>query len=185
MITPNPFSAASYYKVGDFVTFAWNYTSISKLPKAVDVLVTCTANQHLYTLALNETAHSTGSIVWDTGKYQSTATVPLLTESYTLIIYDAESSISATARPGYLGTYEGFIFGMYTPQAYTPWSGESPHRLPCGTTESLTYVQIDFDCATCSAAVSQAERQTWAFLFGMMTITILSFTWFGSGFGVF
>jgi hypothetical protein len=33
--------------------------------------------------------------------------------------------------------------------------------------------------------MSQAERQTWGFLIGMMTVTIFSFTWFGSGFGVF
>jgi hypothetical protein len=137
MITPNPFST-SYYKIGDQVTFAWNYTSVSKLPKAVDVLVSCTANQNLYTLALNQSAQQTGSFVWDTGKYQSTATVPLLTESYTLIIYDAESSISATAKPGYLGTYDGFIFGMYTPQPYTPWSSESSHSADLNTTNSLT-----------------------------------------------
>jgi len=164
MQTPAPIAGAQYYKIGDQVTFGWNYTSLSKTPSHIDILATCTANQATYTLALNHSAQQTG-YVWDTEKFQKSATIPLLTEHYTLIIYDAESSVSATGRAGYLGTFSQFSFGMYTPQSYTPWS--------------------DFQCPTCSAGMSQAERQTLGFLFGMMTITILSFTWFGSGFGVF
>jgi hypothetical protein len=126
MVTPNPFLGAQYYKVGDFVTFAWNYTDLSVTPTAIDILATCTANQATYTLALNQTqeANQTGHIIWDTGKYQATATQPLLTETYTLIVYDADSSVSATGRPGYLGVSENFRFGMYTPQAYTPWASK-------------------------------------------------------------
>ena len=46
-------------------------------------------------------------------------------------------------------------------------------------------VDIDFVCATCSGALSNTERQTLKFLFGMGIITIMSFTWFAGGFGVF
>lgn len=124
MITPSAIAQPSYYKVGDFVTFAWNYTSLSVTPSAIDILATCTANQATYTLAVNQSVEETGRIVWDTNEYQSSATVPLLTETYTLLIYDSESSVSATPRPGYLGTYNQFRFGMYTPQPYTPLNGK-------------------------------------------------------------
>ena len=43
-------------------------------------------------------------------------------ETYTLIIYDAASSISATPQAGYLGVYNQFTFGMYLGQPYTPLS---------------------------------------------------------------
>jgi hypothetical protein len=124
MITPAVISGPQYYKVGDHVTFAWNYTNLQATPTAIDILASCSSNGATYTLALNQSVEETGRIVWDTGKFQKTATVPLLTASYTLLVYDADSSVSAAARPGYLGTYSQFIFGMYTPQSYTPWSGK-------------------------------------------------------------
>ncbi|OCL12764.1 hypothetical protein AOQ84DRAFT_140425 [Glonium stellatum] len=165
MVTPAAISGQQYYKIGEWLTFAWNYTSLSVTPTAIDVLATCTANQGTYTLALNQSTKETGKVLWDTGAYQSTATLPLLTETYTLLIFDADSSVSATAKAGYLAVYNQYTFGMYTPQPYTPWS--------------------DFHCPTCSAALSSTERQTLGFLFAMCTITVLSFTWFAGGFGVF
>lgn len=165
MVTPAAISGQQYYKIGEWVTFAWNYTSLSVTPTAIDVLATCTANQGTYTLTLNQSTQETGKIFWDTGAYQSTATLPLLTETYTLLIFDADSSVSATAQAGYLAVYNQYTFGMYTPQPYTPWS--------------------DYHCPTCSAALSSTERQALGFLFAMCTITVLSFTWFAGDFGVF
>jgi len=124
MVTPAAISGQQYYKIGNWVTFVWNYTSLSVTPTAIDVLATCTANQGTYTLALNQSTKETGKVLWDTGAYQSTATLPLLTETYTLLIFDADSSVSATAKAGYLAVYSQYTFGMYTPQPYTPWSGE-------------------------------------------------------------
>ena len=124
MITPAVSSGAQYYKVGDWVTFAWNYTSLLATPSAIDVFASCAANQALYTLALNQSVSETGRVLWDTGDYQATATIPLLTNTYTLIIYPADSSISATAKAGYLAVQETYTFGMYTPQPYTPWSSK-------------------------------------------------------------
>ena len=123
MIQPALTDATSYYKIGDYVTFKWNYTSLSITPTAVDVVVTCTANAQTYTIAANQSVDDTGSVTWDTGEY-ATGTAPLLTESYTLIVYDADSSISATAKAGYLGTQSQFRFAMYSPQAYTPLNGQ-------------------------------------------------------------
>ncbi|KAI9719816.1 MAG: hypothetical protein M1812_003305 [Candelaria pacifica] len=165
MVTPPASLAAvnQYYKVGDFVTFAWNYTSLSVSPKAIDIVATCSSNQHTYTLAMNQSVGETNAVTWDTGAYQKTATIPLLTESYTLIIYDAAKDVSATAQAGYLGQAQ-FPFAMYTPQPYTPLS--------------------DYTCATCSGALSDMERQALKFMFGMGIITVLSFTWFVGGLGV-
>jgi hypothetical protein len=164
MITPNAMSPASYYKIQDQITFAWNYTSLKKNPSAVDVMATCTANNALYTIAVNETWEQVQTIVWDTGKYQATGTIPLLTETYTLIIHDAAKDESATASPGYMGTWKQFTFGMYSPQPYTPMA--------------------DYVCATCSSAMSLMEKQTYAFLFSMVGVTVLTFGWFTGAAGL-
>lgn len=124
MITPAPIAGAQFYKIGEWVTFAWNYTSLSVTPSAIDILATCTANQATYTLAVNQTVDKTGMILWDTNKTQETGSVPLLTEQYTLMIYDSDQSVSATPQAGYLGVYSQFTFGMYTPQPYVNWSSK-------------------------------------------------------------
>lgn len=172
MITPNVYSSSSYYKVGEFVTFAWNMTSLSVTPTAVDVFATCTANQNLYTLTANMTMNgSTGAVTWDTGDYQASATVPLLTETYTLIIMDAAlPAISATAVYGGLPVYSGHKFGMYTKQAYSNNSNAVP------------------TCVTCKSAAirsSSLEKQTLGFVFSMVFITIATFSMFVGGFGAF
>ncbi|TGO53350.1 hypothetical protein BCON_0125g00160 [Botryotinia convoluta] len=165
LLTPAATSTA-YFKIGDYITFAWNYTSLEATPTAVNIMATCKANAQLYTIATNQTvSNSTQAVTWDTGAYQSTAVGnPLLTETYTLIIYDAESSISAASEPGYLSVYDTYAFGMYTPQPYTPLS--------------------DWVCATCSGALSDMERKALKLMFGMGVITVLSFTWFVTGLGV-
>lgn len=163
LVTPAVSSGAQYYKIGNDVTFAWNFTSLSASPTAINVMASCSVNNELYTIAMNQSVDAT-SVVWDTGSYQSTAAVPFPVASYTLIIYDADSSISAVAQAGYLGTYNQYTFGMYTPQAYTPLN--------------------EFVCATCSGALTNVERNALSFLFGMGVVTVLSFTWFIGGLNV-
>jgi hypothetical protein len=166
MVTPGALAGAQYYKIGDWVTFAWNYTSLSVTPSAVDILATCTANQATYTLAVNQSVQETGMVLWDTGAYQETATVPLLTETYTLIIYDAESSVSATAAAGYLAPYNQFTFGMYTPQPYVKWA--------------------DFKCANCNpnGALSAFDSLTFRALLITSGTTVGSLLYFAYSFGV-
>ncbi|KAK7552222.1 hypothetical protein IWX49DRAFT_608342 [Phyllosticta citricarpa] len=164
MITPAATDQASFYKIGDWVSFAWNYTSLSVTPKHINVLASCSKNQETYTLASNMSVEKTGMVYWDTGEYQKTATKSLIMETYTLIVYDADSSISATAAPGYLSVADTFYFGMYLPQAYTPRS--------------------EWSCAGCSAGNPSLERQTMGFLLGTFAITVISFTWFVIGAGV-
>jgi len=166
MLTPAAILGQQYFKVGDFVTFGWNYTSLSATPTAINIMATCTANQQLYTLAANQTVtNATGAITWDTGAYQATAVQnPLLTQIYTLLIYDADSSPSAAAQAGYLAAFNSYTFGMYTPQQYTPLA--------------------DFQCATCSGALGDLERRAIGMVVGMGVLTVLSFTWFVGGTGV-
>jgi len=47
---------------------------------------------------------------------------------YTLYIFDANRSVTAIPSAGYLGSYIGYVFGMYEPQAYTPLPSISPLR---------------------------------------------------------
>ncbi|CAI7662510.1 unnamed protein product [Penicillium glandicola] len=165
MITPAS-SSTTYYKIGQDVTFVWNYTSLSVTPSAVNVVASCSLNSMTYTLSSNMSVKQTGSLVWDTGKYQSSATIPLLTASYTLIVYDSTKEISDTASAGYLSSQDGgYVFGMYTPQPYTPLG--------------------EFKCATCSGALSETSALALKFTVGMAVITCASFTWFAGSAGLF
>ena len=119
MLTPSAVAQPSYYKVGDQITFGWNYTSLVVTPTAVDILVSCAANDATYTLSTNASVKETGSVVWDT-KADESGTTPLLTDTYTLIIHDAAQAVTAVGKSGYLGTFNSFTFGMYLPQPYTP-----------------------------------------------------------------
>lgn len=148
MISPNVYTT-SYYKIGDYVTFAWNYTSLSVTPTAIDILATCSANQATYTLALNQSVISnsnsnssnnnvggqTGAVTWDTGAYQKTGSPALLVATYTLIIYDAAKDPTSAPSSGYLTTYNTFKFAMYDKGDYNGGQG-----------------QVPVSCVTCSGA---------------------------------
>lgn len=166
ILTPAAILGQQYFKVGDFVTFGWNYTSLSATPTAINIMATCTANQQLYTLAANQTVtNATMAVTWDTGAYQATAVEnPLLTQTYTLLIYDADSAVTAAAQAGYLAPFNAYTFGMYTPQPYVPLN--------------------EFKCATCSGALGDMERRAIGMVVGMGVLTVLSFTWFVGGTGV-
>ncbi|KAI9850800.1 MAG: hypothetical protein M1838_005055 [Thelocarpon superellum] len=166
LITPAVISGSQYYRIGTNVTFAWNYTSLSVTPSAIDVLASCQANQHYYTIAANQTVSPSGNITWDTNSYQQTETaVQLLTEHYTLVIHDAAKDVSATAQAGYLGTYNQYVFGLYAPSPYADLD--------------------DFQCAVCNGALSNMDRNVLKFALGMCAVTILSFSWFVGGLGIF
>ncbi len=130
MITPNPTMGAQYYKIGDWVTFAWNYTSLVVTPTAVNIVASCSLNQQTYTIAANQSVQATGGVLWDTSAYQqANSRNQLLTNDYTLIVFDAASQITATPRAGYLGTYSQFVFGMYQPEQYQNWTCKFVFRL--------------------------------------------------------
>ncbi|KAL4787068.1 hypothetical protein BJX76DRAFT_319429 [Aspergillus varians] len=164
MITPTALST-TYYKINETLTFVWNYTSLSITPSAVNVVASCSLNSATYTISSNMSVSETQTVKWDTGKYQANATIPLLTATYTLYVYDESKEIGDSAGAGELGSGTGFLFGMYSPQPYTD--------LP------------NFVCATCNGAVSSTQILGLKMAVGMGLITIASFTWFASSFGVF
>jgi hypothetical protein len=122
------------FKIQDYVTFVWNYTNLLATPTAVDVLAYDSAASQTHTLTQNMSFSIPNTLLWDTNQYQQEngATKGLRVAEYTLIIYDAESNPTDTAEAGYLGVYNSFQFGMYTPKPYTPFS--------------------EWTCAACSAA---------------------------------
>lgn len=126
MITPNAMLGPQYYKVGDWVTFAWNYTSVSVMPTAIDILASCSVNQATYTISVNHSVKATDTILWDTGAYASQHPngPNFVSEMYTLLVYDSKSSVSAVPKPGYLSPFTQYRFGMYLPQPYVPFAGK-------------------------------------------------------------
>jgi hypothetical protein len=115
LITPALIDGPQYYKVGDNVTLKWNYTSLSVTPSAIDVLASCSLNGQTYTLTSNMSVQETGLFTWDTGEQYATATNPFPVASYTLIIHDSSKDITDIPSAGFLGTFEQYVFGMYTP----------------------------------------------------------------------
>src|SRR3954471_17214597 len=49
--TPITTSGSLYYKIGEPITFGWNYTSLSISPTAVNVEAFCSDNSQTYTIA--------------------------------------------------------------------------------------------------------------------------------------
>ncbi|CAM1502827.1 Fc.00g076030.m01.CDS01 [Cosmosporella sp. VM-42] len=155
--------ATPLFKIGDFVTFGWNYTSLQGTPTAIDVLVSCSSAAETWTLTSNMTFATDVNFLWDTKKQAEDPEAPLGVNMYTLIIKDSDSGITDIPDPGYLGAYAGFQFGMYTPQSYTPLS--------------------DWTCAACNAAPG-LDHHAIGFALTMSAVTILSFTWFVTGLGL-
>jgi hypothetical protein len=165
MITPGIFDPTQYYKIGDWVEFAWNYTSVSVMPTAVDVLASCSVNQATFTIAVNQSVQETGRVYWDTQAYMDSGKNPqLLTNMYTLVIYDADSSVTARAKPGYLQTYQQHIFGMYEKRKYVPWD--------------------EFKCVGCNSALSSHEISVLRIMAITGTTMLTSFLFFSYNFGL-
>ena len=128
MITPAATAPSTLYKVNDYITFGWNYTSLIVPPNAIDVFVSCQLNDATYTLASNTSFNPNGVVTWDTGREATVNASPLPSEaSYTLIIQDAGAAATAVPQAGYLSKYSQFVFGMYIGQSsqYKPLNGKS------------------------------------------------------------
>ncbi|KAG8165844.1 hypothetical protein KVR01_004396 [Diaporthe batatas] len=163
IMTPQTTITSALYRIGEFVTLGWNYTNVQVTPTAVDVVISCTTASETWTLTSNMTYETSAALTWDTGAFQSdSAQKPLLVEQYIMYVYDADSSIGATAGPGELTPAAAMTFGLYTGQPYTPLAS-------------------GWVCATCSGAMSSSERQALGFLVTVAAITVASFTWFVTG----
>ncbi|TQN70832.1 hypothetical protein CSHISOI_04609 [Colletotrichum shisoi] len=166
MITPAATAQSiNLYKIGDFVTWGWNYTNLQATPTAIDVLVSCSSMAQTWTLTQNMSFAQPASFTWDSSVQKTDASAPLRNDEYTLIIYDAESSVSATAAAGYLGVSNSFKFGMYLPQEYNPLN--------------------EWNCAVCKSAAPSLNSKAIGMAVGMSMVTVASFTWFVAGLGMF
>ncbi|KAJ0164024.1 hypothetical protein CTA2_1914 [Colletotrichum tanaceti] len=166
MITPAATAQSiNLYKIGDFVTWGWNYTNLQATPTAIDVLVSCSSMAQTWTLTQNMSFAQPASFTWDSSVQKTDASAPLRNDEYTLVIYDAESSVSATAAPGYLGVSNSFKFGMYLPQEYKPLN--------------------EWNCAVCKSAAPSLNSKAVGMAVGMSMVTVASFTWFVVGLGMF
>ncbi|KAL7928108.1 hypothetical protein V8C35DRAFT_318897 [Trichoderma chlorosporum] len=164
MQTPNVFAGSALYKIGDFVTWGWNYTNILGTPTAIDVLISCSTASETWTLTSNMTFKTSAAYVWDSSVQATDVAQPLPVAMYTLIIKDSEAAVSSIPDAGYLGTFTGFTFGLYTPQPYTPFP--------------------DWHCDACNAALAKFDHQALGFAITMGLVTVLSFTWFVSSLGL-
>ncbi|KAK3956880.1 hypothetical protein QBC32DRAFT_56052 [Pseudoneurospora amorphoporcata] len=165
MITPSAAAGSQLYKIGDHITWGWNYTSIQAKPTAVDVLVSCKSQSATWTLTQNMTYATPGSFTWDTEAFQTqNVENPLAVDSYTLLIHDSDSAFTAAPEAGYLAPFAGFTFVLYTPQPYTPLAS-------------------GWVCATCSGGVSDIDKRAFGAVVAMSVVTVFSFTWFVTGFG--
>jgi len=163
MITPAITMGTQLYRIGEYVTWAWNYTNLQANPTAVDVVVSCPKATQTWTLTSNMTFQSQGSYTWDTNAQATAVQSPLLTEQYVLIIHDSDADITAVPSAGYLGTFNQFRFGMYKSQDYQPLD--------------------QWNCATCNtnAAVPGLDKRAVGLAVSMSLVTLLSFTWFVTG----
>ncbi|KAI6378109.1 hypothetical protein MCOR25_002353 [Pyricularia grisea] len=162
MVTPATTAGTQLVKVGDWVTWGWNYTNLQAPPTAIDVLISCSQATRTWTLTQNMTYATKADFLWDSSNDRGT---PYVVAEYTLIIYDSDSSISATAEPGYLAPYSGFKFGMYTGAAYTPLAS-------------------GWRCVSCSGAMSGVDKGAWGVALMTSAITVMTFTWFVTGVGL-
>ncbi|TFB01639.1 hypothetical protein CCMA1212_006168 [Trichoderma ghanense] len=162
MQTPGVFAqSAALYKIGDYITWGWNYTNVLGTPTAIDVLISCSTASETWTLTSNMTFKTSAAYTWDSSVQESSVESPLPVAMYTLIIKDSDAAVSGVADAGYLGTFSSFTFGLYTPQPYVPFP--------------------DWRCDACNAALSKFDHQVLGFAITMGLVTVLSFTWFVSG----
>lgn len=152
------------FKIGDNIDLQWNYTGLEATPTAIDVLISCSTASETWTLTSNMTFETEVSYLWDSSKQADDVELPLLTEMYTLIIKDSEAEISDAPAAGMLGAYRDFTFGLYHPVEYTPWP--------------------EWECTGCSAATATFDSQVVKLAFTMCFLTIFTFTWFVTGWGL-
>lgn len=162
MQTPGVFAAgAALYRIGDYVTWGWNYTNLLGTPTAIDVLISCSAVSETWTLTANMTFKTSAAYTWNSSVQATDVSQPLSNNMYTLIIKDSDAGVTQIPDAGYLGTYSQYTFGLYTSQPY-----------------------VDYDqwsCDACNAALAKFDHHALGFAITMGLVTVLSFTWFVSG----
>ena len=168
MITPvTTIEPTPLYKISDYVTFSWNFTSVRGTPSGVDLLISCQAASKTWTLSSNMSYATDIAYTWDTNDQANDPQDPLLQELYTLIIKDSEAEITDVPSAGYLGAYTGLTFGLYQgaqATSYRDWLAANPQFANAATKPGS-------HATTVALAVTMA--------------TMAGFTWFTVGLGLF
>ncbi|KAM0666972.1 hypothetical protein ACQRIU_004827 [Beauveria bassiana] len=167
MIVPaNTALGTALYRISDYITFSWNYTSLQGTPTAVDVLASCATARATWTLTGNMTYATSAELVWDTKPPANDPKQPLLTAEYSLIIKDSDRSLDDRPEPGYLGADSALTFGLYAGKPYQNLS--------------------TWTCPGCraSSASRSIDGQGLKFAATMSVATVLGFTWFVAGLGI-
>ncbi|KAL7918532.1 hypothetical protein ACQKWADRAFT_237345 [Trichoderma austrokoningii] len=160
--TPGIFNpGAALYRIGDYITWGWNYTNLLGSPTAIDVLIGCSAVSETWTLTANMTYKPSVAYTWNSSVQATDVAQPLSNNMYTLIIKDSDAAVTQIPDPGYLGTFNTYTFGLYTSQPY------------------VNYDQ--WTCDACNAALAKFDHHVLGFAVTMGLVTVLSFTWFVSG----
>lgn len=76
MQTPAATATTQYYKIGDYVTFGWNYTNLLTTP-TLKVQAYCQTNNLYFDIASNLSVSQT-SVVWNTSKTQEDQSIPFI-----------------------------------------------------------------------------------------------------------
>lgn len=131
MIQPASSASQSYYKIasGEDITFKWNFTNVIATPESITVVAYCADNNVEYKVGPTDGSSNTlpgkaTQVVWNPYEWQlQPGQTPFQQATYTLKIFD-ERGTGVALKAGYLTPYTGTKFGMYKPQAYTPFAGE-------------------------------------------------------------
>ena len=120
---PAQTAQASFYKIapGQSITFGWNFTSLYVTPTSLTISAIC-ENGNTYPVGPTDGVipGSATQVVWDVWSYQlAHPTLPLVQQSYTLVIAD-EQGTNAPLAPGLFAPNTGLRFAMYSPASYTP-----------------------------------------------------------------
>src|SRR5258708_29413257 len=129
--TKPPATAISYYKLATNIpiTFGWNLTSLYVTPTSLTFSAYCSSNGNTYPVGPTSVPAGDTELVWQPWTYQTGQGVqtPLVQGTYTMQVQD-ERGTSAVGSPGLFQYNNQMTFAFYTPQPYTPLSGELRFR---------------------------------------------------------
>ena len=119
----------SYYKIAahETITFGWSFTSLSKTPKHLYVVASCSSNSNTYPIAPSPTGipGTATEVKWYPYGYGKSAHAQgnpdLVAGKYRLIIY-GDQGPDAVPSAGELTPNNQVEFSLYYPRAYTPLS---------------------------------------------------------------
>lgn len=162
MLQPPSTASPSYYKIAehDFVTFAWNLTSLYVTPTHLTIIASCSANGNTYPVGPtgspgNVIPANQSSVIWNPWQWeQQPGATPFAEATYVLKIWD-ERGPGVAVKGGYLSPYAGTQFAMYRPASYQS-------------------IADGWKCTTCTAAAEKLREPAGLALILTFTLMFMS-----------